>query len=123
MIQDNAGRRAPSAVSKEDRRFDLMVVSFENAALHKYVVQKGKSLSRARSERVGYSFLVLIQKSHKVCFESRSSKPLSLDKSANSSWSFNDRFETSDNCLTNGSRIQLSFPESMSVGNYCRTCV
>ena len=64
MIQDNAGRRASSTVSKEDRVFDLMVVSFENAASHKYVVQKGKSLSRASSARVGYSFLVLIQKSH-----------------------------------------------------------
>ena len=49
---------------QEDRFFDLMVVSFENAASHKDVVQKGKSLSRASSERVGYSFLVLIQKSH-----------------------------------------------------------
>ena len=81
MIQDNAGRRASSTVSKEDRFFDLMAVSFENAASHKYVVQKGKSLSRASSERVGYSFPVLIQKSHKVCFENRSSKLLSLDKS------------------------------------------
>ena len=43
------------------RFFDLMVVSFEIATSHKYVVQKGKSLSRASSERVGYSFLVLIQ--------------------------------------------------------------
>ena len=100
-----------------------MVVSIENAASHKYVVQKGKSLSRASSERVGYSLLVLIQKSHKVCFENRSSKPLSLDKSANSSWAFNDMCVTSDNCLTNGSRIQLSFPESMSVGKYFRKCV
>ena len=123
MIQDNAGRRASSTVSKEDRVFDLMVVSFENAASHKYVVQKGKSLSRASSARVGCSFLVLIQKSHKVCFENRSSKPLSLDKSANSSWAFNDRCVTSDNWLTNGSRIQLSFPESMSVGKYFRKCV
>ena len=98
--------------------FDLMFVGVENAASHKYVVQKGKSLPRA--SWVGYSFLVLIQKSHKVCFENRSSKPLSLDKSANSSWAFNDRCVTSDNCLTNGSRIQLSFPESMSVGNYFR---
>jgi len=47
--------------------FDLMVVSFEDATSHKYVVQKGKSLSRSRSERLGYSFLVLIQMSHKVC--------------------------------------------------------
>jgi len=123
MIQDNSGRRASSTVSKEDRFFDLLVVIFENAALHKYVVQKGKSLSRASSERVGYSFLVLIQKSHKVCFENRSSKLLSLDKSANSSWAFNDRYVTSDNCLTNGSRIQLSFPGSMSVGKYFRKCV
>ena len=104
MIQNNAGRRASSTVSKKDRFFDLMVVSFKNAASHKYVVQKGKSLSR-----VGYSFLVLIQKSHKVCFENRSSKPLSLDKSANSPWPFNDRFVISDNCLTNRSRIQLLF--------------
>ena len=83
--------------------FDLMVVSFENAALHKYVVQKGKSLSRASSERVAYSLLVLIQKSHKVCFENRSSKTFSLDKSANSSWAFYDRCVTSDICLVNGS--------------------
>ena len=67
MIKDKAGRRASSTVSKADWFFDLMVVSFENAASHKYVVQKGKSLSKARSERVGYSFLVLIQKSDKVC--------------------------------------------------------
>ena len=123
MIQDNAGRRASSTVSKEDRFFDLMVVNVENAASHKYVVQKVKSFSRASSERVGYSFLVLIQKSHKACFENRSSKPLSLDKSANSSWAFNDRCVTSENCLTNGSRIQLSLPESMSVGKYFRKFV
>ena len=104
MIQDNAGRRASSTVSKEDRVFDLMVVSFENAASHKYVVQKGKSLSRASSAS---SFLVLIQKSHKVCFENRSSKPLSLDKSANSSWAFNDR------CVTKAYKWshELSFPD------------
>ena len=46
--------------------FLIDVVSFENAASRKYVVQKGKSLSRASSERVGYSFLVLIQKSHSL---------------------------------------------------------
>ena len=86
MIEDKVRRRASSTVYKADRFFDLMVVSFENAALHKYVVQKRKNLSRARSERVGYSFLVLIQKSHKVCVENRNSKLLSLDKSANSSW-------------------------------------
>ena len=59
MIQDNVGRRASSTVSKEDRFFDLMVASFKNAASHKYVVQKGKSLSRASSERVGIHFLSL----------------------------------------------------------------
>ena len=96
--------------------FLTMVVSFENASSHKYVVKKGKSLFRASSERVGYSFLVLIQKLHNVCFENKSSKPLLLVKSANSSWAFNDRCVTSDNWLTNGSQIQLSFPKSMSVG-------
>ena len=118
MIQDNAERKASSTIFKEDRFFDLVVVSFENASSHKYVEQKGKSLSRASSERVGYLFLILIQKSHKVCFENRSSKPLLLDKSASSSWAFNDKCVTSDNWLTNGSRIPLSFPESMSIGKY-----
>ena len=93
MIQDKAERRAFLTVSKENCFFDLMVVSFENATSHKYVVQKGMSLSRARSERVGYSFLVLIQKSRKSCVENRTSKLLSPDtgKSANSSWAFKDR--------------------------------
>ena len=60
MIQDKAGQKASSTVSKEDRFFDLIVVSFENVVSPKYAVQKGKSLSRASSESVGYSFLVLI---------------------------------------------------------------
>ena len=34
MMQDKAGRRASSTVFKEDRFFDLMVVSFENASSH-----------------------------------------------------------------------------------------
>jgi len=37
---------------------------FENAASHKYAVQKAKSLCMARSEMTGHSFLVLIQKLH-----------------------------------------------------------
>ena len=105
MIQDKAGRRSFLTVSKEDRFFDLMVVSFENATSHKCVVQKGKSLSRVRSERVGYSFLVLIQKSHKVCSENKNFKLLSLDKYAIFFWAFNDRCVTSDSLVTNGLRI------------------
>ena len=41
MIEDKDRRRASLTVSKKDRFFDLMVVSFEDAASHKYVLQKG----------------------------------------------------------------------------------
>ena len=44
LIQDKAGRRAFSTVSNKDRFLDLMIINCENAASHKYVVQKGKSL-------------------------------------------------------------------------------
>ena len=45
----------------EDRFLDLMIINFENAASHKYVVQKAKGLWTATSEMTGHSFLVLIQ--------------------------------------------------------------
>ena len=57
-----------------------------------------KSLWMARSEMSGHSFLVLIQKLHKFCFENSSRKLLSFNNSANSpvgqaryvaSWNFN----------------------------------
>jgi len=44
-----------------------------------------------RSEMTGYSFLVLIQKSHNLCFEKSSCKLLSFNNSANSSWAYNGR--------------------------------
>ena len=59
MIQDKAGRRASSTVSEENRFFDLMVASFENAASHKYVVQKSKSLSRVDQKGLDIHFLFL----------------------------------------------------------------
>ena len=46
LIHDNAGRKRFSKFCKDDRFFVLMLYNFENAALHKYVVQKGKSLQR-----------------------------------------------------------------------------
>jgi len=39
-----------------------MITNFENAASHKYIVQKAKSLLMARLEMTGHSFVVLIQK-------------------------------------------------------------
>jgi len=49
-----------------------MIIHFENTASHKYVVQKAKSLWMAKSEMIGHSFLFLIQKWHKLCFENSS---------------------------------------------------
>jgi len=40
----NTGRRTFSAFFKKDRFLYLMIVNFENAASHSYVVQKGKDL-------------------------------------------------------------------------------
>jgi len=51
-----------------------MIVNFENAASHKYVVQNAKSLWMARSDMAGHWFLVLIEKWHKFCFENSSWK-------------------------------------------------
>ena len=54
----------------------------------------------------------------KLCFESRNFKLLSLDKYVNSFWAFDDRCVTSHSLVTNGSPIQLFFPELMSVEKY-----
>ena len=63
----------------------VRIINFENAASHKYVVQKGKGLWTTRSEMSGHWFLVLIQKWHKLCFENSGCKLLSFNNSANSS--------------------------------------
>jgi len=43
-----------------------MIVNFENATSHKYLVQKFRSLWMARSEITEHSFLVLILKGHRL---------------------------------------------------------
>jgi len=55
----------------------LMIVNFENAASHKYVVQHAKSLWLAKLGRTEHSVLVLIQKWHKLFYENSSCKLLS----------------------------------------------
>jgi len=45
----------------------------------------------ARSEVIEHSFLVLIQKWHKLWFESSNCKLLSFGNSANSSWAWQGR--------------------------------
>jgi len=41
-----------------------------------------------RSEIIGYSFLILIKKSHKLCFEKSTCKLLLFNSSENSSWTY-----------------------------------
>jgi len=41
-----------------------MIINVENTALHKYVVQKSKTLWMARPEMTEYSYIGLIQKWH-----------------------------------------------------------
>ena len=66
LIKDNGGQRTFLTFFKKDRFLDLMIINFENASSHKYVVHKAShkyvvhSLWMARSEMTGYSFLVLI---------------------------------------------------------------
>jgi len=57
------------------------VINFENrpTVSHKYLVQKSKSLWKAGSEMTEHSFLVLIKKWHKLCFENSSCKLLALN--------------------------------------------
>jgi len=71
-----------STYFKNDRFLNLMIVSFDNAAVHKYVVQNATSLWIARSEKIGHSFLVLIKKWHKLFWNFQ----LQAFNSANSSW-------------------------------------
>jgi len=44
LMQVNAGRRAFSTFFNKDHFMNLMIINFENAASHKYVVQKAKGL-------------------------------------------------------------------------------
>jgi len=62
-----------------------MIINFENAASHKYFAQNAESLRIARSDMTGHSFLVLIQKWHKLCFGNSSCKLLSFNNCSNSS--------------------------------------
>jgi len=61
------------------------IVNFQNTASHKFLVQNSKSLWMSTSELTEHSFLVLIQKWHKLCFENSGCKFLSFYKSTNSS--------------------------------------
>jgi len=60
-----------------------------------------------------YSFLVLIKKSHSLCFENSSCKLLSFNDSENSFWSYNGRCVASwnSNCVWFAGP---TFPESNS---------
>jgi len=49
LMQDNIGQRTFSTFFKKDRFLVLMIINFENASLHKYVVQKANSLQMTRS--------------------------------------------------------------------------
>jgi len=74
FIQDNAGRKTFLKFFKQDCSLDLTIVNFGNITSHKYLVQKSKSSCLAMT---AYSFLVLIQKWHKLYFENSSCKLLS----------------------------------------------
>jgi len=88
LIQDNARWRTFSIFFKTNWFLDLMITDFENTASHKHLVQKAKRLWMAWSEITGHSFFVLIEKWHKLCFENSSSKLLSSNNFANSSWAW-----------------------------------
>ena len=75
---------------KKDWFVELMIINFEIAASHKYVVQKAESLWVARSEMTGHAFLVLIDDINSL-LKIPVAKLLSSNNSANSSWAWQVR--------------------------------
>jgi len=65
----------------------------------------------ARSEMTGHSFLVLIRKWHKLCFENSSCKLLPFNNCANSSWAWQVcgllKFQLCMVCVSNVSWIKV----------------
>ena len=72
-------------ISRVDQYFDFIIVNTNNAALHKYVVQNGRSMFRAISKTVGNSVLHPSQNSFNYLLGNLSFKPVSLYNLANSS--------------------------------------
>jgi len=102
----NALRKKLSIFFKTRPFLDVMVINFENAASHKYVVHAAKILCMARSEMSVCLFLVLIKISHKLCFENSICKQFSRN-SANSFWACNGRCVASYISIVYSLRIQL----------------
>jgi len=82
----------------------------KRARVYKWVVQK--ELGRP----IHFFFLCKIH--IKSFFENSNCKLLSLDNSANCSWACNGRCVIPESLIVYDFRIQLSFPESKSVGEY-----
>jgi hypothetical protein len=59
-IFDTAGHRE-SLLFRVNQYFDFIIVDAENASLHKYVLQNGRSICRTISEIAGNSVLIEIQ--------------------------------------------------------------
>ena len=115
LIHDNEGKRTFSTFFKKDRFLVLTIINFEIVASHKYVVQNSKSLWMAKSEKTGHSFLVLIQKWHKLCFENSSCKLLSFNNSTNLSWAWQvSGFRTFQLCMFCGSNFSWIKVQSTS---------
>jgi len=80
----NAGRRTFSTFFRKDRYLDLL--SILRMPVHTNMSCKRAKFWTTRSEMTGHSFLVLIQKLHKLCFENSSCKLSSFNNSENTPW-------------------------------------